>query len=262
MTKIFGKTLFEKKATPQLYDFAQHGILAMSQDYGINAYTRLVEMESATNNLGTSKPKRPKKLVVAPKPTPKELFTLKTLNTPELVINCDPSYLSQEIETLKLKQGVIGKPRIRKSQKSYDEPEIMFEGGQVGYGRQEVASMIDRLQNRKKYADFEKFYEEYPYTTNEAIRKMLDDHKHLNAKEATGMLPDLPREAMLTIKKYTDQTLKLCGKKPVFYLVAERAEEQAVQRKRDPILLAQSPFGFVWQILGAWDKEVVLLEEL
>ena len=32
--------------------------------------------------------------------------------------------------------------------------------------------------------------------------------------------------------------------------------------KRDPILLAQSPFGFYWQILGAWDKEMLLLGEL
>ena len=30
----------------------------------------------------------------------------------------------------------------------------------------------------------------------------------------------------------------------------------------NPILLVQSPFGIYWQILGAWDKELVLLEEL
>jgi len=35
-----------------------------------------------------------------------------------------------------------------------------------------------------------------------------------------------------------------------------------LDEKRDPILLAQSPFGFYYNILGAWEKEMVYLPEL
>jgi hypothetical protein len=54
----------------------------------------------------------------------------------------------------------------------------------------------------------------------------------------------------------------LCNKKAVFYLISEKKQQKEVLRRRDPILLAQSPFGFFWQILGAWDDEVKFLEEL
>ena len=39
-------------------------------------------------------------------------------------------------------------------------------------------------------------------------------------------------------------------------------EIQEKYKQRDPILLVQSPFGFYWQILGAWDKEMLILSEL
>ena len=51
-------------------------------------------------------------------------------------------------------------------------------------------------------------------------------------------------------------------KKPVFYVIAEPDKFRKAYEKRDPILLVQSPFGFYWQILGAWDKEMILLSEL
>jgi hypothetical protein len=55
---------------------------------------------------------------------------------------------------------------------------------------------------------------------------------------------------------------ELCGKKPVFYVIAEPDKFRKAYERRDPILLVQSPFGFYWQILGAWDKEMILLSEL
>jgi hypothetical protein len=64
------------------------------------------------------------------------------------------------------------------------------------------------------------------------------------------------------MKKYTNNMKKLCQKKPVFYVIAEPDKFKKAYEKRDPILLVQSPFGFYWQILGAWDKEMILLSEL
>jgi hypothetical protein len=45
-------------------------------------------------------------------------------------------------------------------------------------------------------------------------------------------------------------------------VIAEPDKFRKAYEKRDPILLVQSPFGFYWQILGAWDKEMMLLSEL
>ena len=61
---------------------------------------------------------------------------------------------------------------------------------------------------------------------------------------------------------YTEHTVSVCGKKPIFYVIAEPDKFRKAFEKRDPILLVQSPFGFYWQILGAWDKEMLLLGEL
>ena len=47
-----------------------------------------------------------------------------------------------------------------------------------------------------------------------------------------------------------------------FYSIAEKEMFNDEYKRNDPILLVQSPFGIYWQILGAWDKELVLLEEL
>ncbi len=44
--------------------------------------------------------------------------------------------------------------------------------------------------------------------------------------------------------------------------IADKKDFEKKDKRRDPILLAQSPFGHFWQILGAWDKEMLFLEEL
>ena len=75
-------------------------------------------------------------------------------------------------------------------------------------------------------------------------------------------VPEFPDDAIAVMKQYTDNMMKLCKKKPVFYVIAEPDKFRKAYEKRDPILLVQSPFGFYWQILGAWDKEMMLLSEL
>jgi hypothetical protein len=75
-------------------------------------------------------------------------------------------------------------------------------------------------------------------------------------------VPEFPDEAIMVMREYTDQLQALCNKKPVFYVIAEPDKFRKAYERRDPILLVQSPFGFYWQILGAWDKEMILLSEL
>jgi uncharacterized lipoprotein len=72
----------------------------------------------------------------------------------------------------------------------------------------------------------------------------------------------MPKEAVEVMKAYNAATGELCGKQAVFYIIADKKDFKKSDQRRDPILLAQSPFGHVWQILGAWDKEMIFVEEL
>jgi hypothetical protein len=54
----------------------------------------------------------------------------------------------------------------------------------------------------------------------------------------------------------------LSNKTTHFYVIADKKDFDKTPAKRDPILLAQSPFGFFWNILGAWSDEMIFLGDL
>jgi hypothetical protein len=175
--------------------------------------------------------KKPKKIAVKPIDVVNEL---ETIPTPWTLSN-----LQDKIEILEYKRDLI-------TQK---------------YSRREVEAMIERLENRKKWDKFRKFFDDYQNTTDEKIDDLLDKYD-LVMKTSDLFVPEFPDVAIQTMKSYTDNMMKLCKKKPVFYVIAEPDKFRKAYEKRDPILLVQSPFGFYWQILGAWDKEMMLLSEL
>jgi hypothetical protein len=129
------------------------------------------------------------------------------------------------------------------------------------YAEREVQGLIERLELRKKYVEFATFFGRFDNTTDEQVTKFCEKHGFV-LKSADMFIPAFPDEAVKVMKEYTAQTEKLCGKKPLFFVIAT-AESFADKTKRyDPILLVQSPFGFYWQILGAWDKEMLIVHEL
>lgn len=130
------------------------------------------------------------------------------------------------------------------------------------YGTTEIGSMLIRLENRKNYAKHKEFFEEFPYTTNTKIDELIKAHTYLKTGEVSQFMVDLPKEATDVMQRYTKECKSLCDKKPVFYIIANKKDFEKTQSRRDPILLAQSPFGHFWQILGAWDEEMLLIEEL
>lgn len=125
----------------------------------------------------------------------------------------------------------------------------------------EIQSMLDRLNNRKRYAEFHDFFSRFQNTTDEKIDALLSKYE-LEKHPADIFIPEFPAEAAVIMKEYSDKVKELCGQMPVFYVIAPPALFRKAYEKRDPILLVQSPFGFYWQILGAWDKEMVMLTEL
>lgn len=129
------------------------------------------------------------------------------------------------------------------------------------YAKKEVIDMVVRFENRKKYGEYKKFFEQFDTTSTEKINALVSKYK-LVLKSSDLFVPTFPKDATLIMGEFIKNTKALCAKKPVFYVIAEMKDFHEQSKRNDPILLAQSPFGIYWYILGAWDKEILLLEEL
>jgi hypothetical protein len=129
------------------------------------------------------------------------------------------------------------------------------------YAKMEMKGLLERLENRKKYPEFKEFYDKFPNTNMESIDNLLSKYK-LVMKNSDLFIPEFPQEAVNVIKAYNEKTKELCGKEPKYYVIAEESKFKKAYEKRDPILLVQSPFGFYYQILGAWDEEMLIVSEL
>jgi len=130
------------------------------------------------------------------------------------------------------------------------------------YTTSDLNGIIQLLENRKKYkGSVAMFYSQFSITTKEKIDTILAKYE-LVMKSPDIFIPEFPDEAVKIMKKYSDTTYKLCKKKPTFYVIATSDMFKDEYKKRDPILLAVSPFGMYYDILGAWDKEMIILNEL
>lgn len=197
-------------------------------------------------------------------------------DTPELDINSDgDSYEGTESNNKKQPKKIAIKPKDVLAQLERvpdpftltlldDKIEMLKEKSKLivqHYSKREVDALIQRLENRKKYIENKAFFDKYQNTTDEKIDILLSKYD-LVMKTSDIFIPEFPSDAIKTMTEYTEAMIKLCGKKPVFYVIAEPDKFKKAYEKRDPILLVQSPFGFFWQILGAWDEEMLLLSEL
>lgn len=138
---------------------------------------------------------------------------------------------------------------------------ITNSGSNSQYTKREINGLIERLELRKKYPEFKTFFENFKNTNDEKINKLLDKYE-LVMKTTDVFVPDFPDDAVKIMTAYTEKMKELCGKKPVFYVIAEEKHFKKQFERNDPILLVQSPFGYYWQILGAWDEELLILSEL
>lgn len=253
---MFGRQLFDfRKPVEPMYDFAQHGLLNASGPVGLDAYISIEETPEEKQR----REDRRKKELAKPKVAPKELHEMKALHDKSFGINTDPKYLDEQINQIKEKLELMGKaPKKKKNTAPWDGGEI----GGIKYGRMELESILERLQNRKKIASVQTIIDKYPHTTSDMINTVVNAHSNLECEHAAPFVPDFPKDATNAMKEYNTMCEKLCGRKSVFYVLIEKKNQQTKLGRRDPILLAQSPFGFFWQILGAWDKEMVYLADL
>lgn len=217
-----------------LFDFKNYGSLYNSRTNGhfiSIGNARGVDVNEDNSGQKATGIVPPQKIAIKPIDV---LDQLETVPTPWTLSN-----LEDKIEVLKYKRELIVQ----------------------SYSRREVEALIERLENRKKWDEFKGFFNEFQNTTDEKIAQLLDKYD-LVMNTSDLFVPEFPDDAIAVMKAYTEQMDKLCGKKPVFYVIAEPDKFRKAYERRDPILLVQSPFGFYWQILGAWDKEMLLLSEL
>jgi hypothetical protein len=266
--KLFGKSVFEfgrskpkgldalveasRKESKFLPDFH-----AMASG-GANVGAWIFQQETLSNSsafssgavqvvgVGTPNPDPKKDEAPAkPLPTPKEVFMLKTLNDGEYELKTDDAYVDAQLENFRDKLALV-------KSEEYD----------MRRGVTELDSIVTRLENRKKYAEHREFFEGFAYTTSSKIDALLAEQKHLQMGQVAQFVADMPKEATDAMKNYNAECQKLCGKLAVFYIIADKKDFQKSNKRRDPILLAQSPFAHSWQILGAWDEEMMFLEQL
>lgn len=257
--KLFGKSLFQFKsgngdewAVPSidkvkpmthLPDFKQMGNGGSWNSDAVIAWSNTAIMsDSELTNSAVKLVKKKEKEKV--KFTPKRVYEMKMLHDMSFKINMDPKYIDEQITDFKGKLSLMEKP------------------GYNHRGFDEIGSILLRMENRKKYSTVRKTFDLFPYTTNTRIENVLKKHDYLQLGEVDQFVADMPKEATDAMKEYNDATVKLCDKKAVFYIIADKNDFKKTNSRRDPILLAQSPFGHFWQIIGAWDKEMLFLEEL
>lgn len=259
--KLFGKSLFSihkdggglhvlsaeeaLKKSEYLPDFHTntHNSIQFNDAILVDNWNGTVVASGGTSVNAAVTKKEPPKTTKSPV-TPKRLYQLKALNDDGFALKTDAKYVSEQVQSFKTKLS-------------------MYKNKETDYrGSNEIQSILIRLENRKKYPKFREFYEEFPYTTTERINSVIKKNSHLKMAGVSQFLADMPNEAVCVMKNYTDKTRELCDKKPVFYIIANKKDFEKTDKRRDPILLAQSPFAHVWQILGAWDEEMLLLEDL
>lgn len=266
--KLFGKKIFEfgkdkamaiehnsmqkleeSKFLPDFYTMREH--VSQSSDLMWTVATPNIISTSVSGALGEGQTyvlqtrKEEKELKAKTKLTPKRVHELKFLNMKDFRINVDPAYVDLQVQHFRDKLNLIRVSEFDMSR-----------------GTNEIASILKRMENRKQYEAHKDFFEDFAYTTTERVNKVLKNHSHLKLGQVEQFVADMPREATEVMKSYNARCFKMCGKQAVFYIIADKKDFERSEKRRDPILLAQSPFGHVWQILGAWDEEMLLLEEL
>lgn len=104
--------------------------------------------------------------------------------------------------------------------------------------------------------------------TNEKLITSLCQKYNVANVPFSGYFKTIPMEAITELEKYLKEHKKFTDVKPILRLIIDDAptedsrDSRSGERKKDPILLASSPFGRWYFILGAWDKEVAIVDDL
>jgi acetolactate synthase small subunit len=113
------------------------------------------------------------------------------------------------------------------------------------------------LNARRYYRKYEHLFR-WSITTNEMIAALCKKYK-VRMVDFGSYSKNVPNEALDELEKFAVAWDKVRKDTPVLKLIVD---EGGKETKKDPILLMSSPFGRWWYIGGAWDKEVLIVDDL
>lgn len=119
--------------------------------------------------------------------------------------------------------------------------------------REALGYLLARQKFKKYGAKFA-----WKVTTQEKINELLSKYK-LMLVSFQGYAKNVPNEALDEIEQFAEAYGHITDEAPVLQLICDQG---GPEQKKDPILLAKSPFGRWFYILGAWDKEVEYVDDL
>lgn len=116
---------------------------------------------------------------------------------------------------------------------------------------------LEYLRARLKWEKYGKYFR-WAITTNVLLEKLVKTYELRNVGFG-GYYKSIPNEAIDELEQFIKYWKKVCNKEPEVRLIID---EGGTETKKDPILLAHSPFGKWWYILGAWDREVQFVDDI
>lgn len=116
---------------------------------------------------------------------------------------------------------------------------------------------LEFLKARKAYRKYGHLFK-WSVTTQEKINELLQKYKLMQVN-LSSYARNIPNEALDEIEQFASAYEYILTTPPEFQLICDFG---GPEQKKDPILLARSPFGNWWYVLGAWDKEVEYVDDL
>lgn len=213
---------------------------------------QLTNSYSATNSMvGSSAVYVPGDAVKSSKPgttperkevEPKEVFNEIKRETPEISFDDLPYKIAAVEERIKILSEHLDPGHLK------DEQRALF-----------------YLKNRQKYLETrDKYPLDWAITTTEAIDDLCKRYK-LKVVPLKQFYTLVPKEGLDEMKKYSKAYKAMTGDEPIYELVVKDtppANEERRKKDRDPILVANSPLGNHLFILGVWDDEVAIVDEI
>jgi hypothetical protein len=136
--------------------------------------------------------------------------------------------------------------------------EVLQDYGGINPGQDERRALM-YLKNRKNFKKTQKSFS-WPTTNNEMVGNLCGKYK-LRMAGLQGYYKCVPAEGVEEIKKFGEAFEGATSEEqePQFHLIIDDGGKET---RKDPILLAESPFGDWYYVLGAWDKEVEVVDEI
>lgn len=185
----------------------------------------------------------------------------------EMVINNGPSYPKQKEDTRIIakpvdvyKEIISEEPHMNlkdldKQLKAVQRRKDMLEELGIEAGMEYEA--VEFLKARKLWTvNKDKF--RWNIASFDGVKDLCKKYK-LREVGFESFYRNVPMEAVDELEKFNNAYKKIRKDRPMLKLIIDDGGKET---RKDPILLASSPFGRWWYILGAWDKEVEYVDDL